>query len=61
MIGGRETGFFYENTSSQSTDSVKNPVSLVGVRNSCIIHIDSNRSHSPKNSPHPHKHLPPHR
>ena len=31
--GGPETGFFYENTSSQSTDSVKNPVSLVEVDN----------------------------
>ncbi len=29
-----ETGFFDENTSLQSTDSVKNPVSLVGVDNS---------------------------
>lgn len=31
---GSETGFLYENTSSQSTDSVKNPVSLVEVDNS---------------------------
>ena len=31
---GPETGFFHENTSSQSTDSVKNPVSLVEVDNS---------------------------
>ncbi|MEG3848521.1 ATP-binding protein [Microcoleus sp. herbarium19] len=31
---GSETGFFEENTSSQSTDSVKNPVSLVEVDNS---------------------------
>lgn len=32
--GGSETGFFHENTSLQSTDSVKNPVSLVEVDNS---------------------------
>ena len=32
--GGPETGFFYENTSLWPTDSVKNPVSLVGVRKS---------------------------
>ena len=31
---GPETGFFHENTSSQSTDSVKNPVSSVEVDNS---------------------------
>ena len=31
--GGSETGFFDENTSLQSTDSVKNPVSLVEVDN----------------------------
>ena len=31
--GGSETGFFHENTSLQSTDSVKNPVSLVEVDN----------------------------
>jgi len=33
--GGRETGFFSENTSFSPADSLKNPVSLVGVRNSC--------------------------
>jgi hypothetical protein len=33
--GGSETGFFYENTSFSPTDSVKNPVSLVGVRKLC--------------------------
>ena len=32
--GDSETGFFHENTSLQSTDSVKNPVSLVEVDNS---------------------------
>ena len=32
--GGSETGFFHEITSLQSTDSVKNPVSLVEVDNS---------------------------
>ena len=31
---GPETGFFYENTSLQPAPKVKNPVSLVGVRNS---------------------------
>ncbi|MDQ2097345.1 MAG: glycerol-3-phosphate acyltransferase [Tychonema bourrellyi B0820] len=36
-IGKSETGFFYENTSSPSADSVKNPVSLVGVRKSCEL------------------------
>ena len=36
-IGESETGFFYENTSSPSADSVKNPVSLVGVRKSCEL------------------------
>ncbi|MGB7709291.1 MAG: TaqI-like C-terminal specificity domain-containing protein [Microcoleus sp.] len=35
--GDSETGFFYDNTSSQPTDSVKNPVSSIGVRNSCAI------------------------
>ncbi|MGB8691527.1 MAG: chromosome partitioning protein ParB [Microcoleus sp.] len=30
-----ETGFFYENTSSQPSDSIKNPVSLVEVPKSC--------------------------
>ncbi len=32
--GGPETGFFHENTSLQSTDSVKNPVSSIAVDNS---------------------------
>jgi len=31
-MGAGETGFFYENISLQPPDSVKNPVSLVGVR-----------------------------
>jgi phosphohistidine swiveling domain-containing protein len=39
--GGSETGFFYENTSLQPADSVKNPVSLVEVRNSCEIETSS--------------------
>jgi len=34
MDGGSETRVFYENTSLQSTDSVKNPVSSMGVDNS---------------------------
>jgi len=29
MHGGPETGFFYENTSLRSADSVKNPVSSI--------------------------------
>jgi DNA-binding Xre family transcriptional regulator len=33
-VRGSETGFFHENTSSQSTDSIKNPVSSMGVDNS---------------------------
>ncbi|MEG4894038.1 hypothetical protein QUA89_10270 [Microcoleus sp. F10-B4] len=33
--GGPETGFFYENTSLWPADSIKNPVSLVGVRKPC--------------------------
>ncbi len=33
--GAPETRFFYENTSFESTDSLKDPVSLVGIPNSC--------------------------
>jgi len=39
--GVSETGFFYENTALQPVDSVKNPVSLVGVRNSCLANNSS--------------------
>ncbi len=35
LVESPETGFFYENTSSQPADSIKNPVSLVEVPNSC--------------------------
>ena len=39
-IGESETGFFYENTSLQPADSLKNPVSLVGVRKSGLSYFD---------------------
>ena len=35
LVERPETGFFEENTSSQPADSIKNPVSLVEVPNSC--------------------------
>ena len=35
LVENQETGFLYENTSSQPADSRKNPVSLVEVPNSC--------------------------
>ena len=35
LVENQETGFLYENTSSQPADSIKNPVSLVEVPNSC--------------------------
>lgn len=35
LVENPETGFFYENTSSQPADSIKNPVSLVEVPKSC--------------------------
>ena len=31
-MGAQKPGFFYDNISLQPADSVKNPVSLVGVR-----------------------------
>jgi hypothetical protein len=35
VVEHQETGFLYENTSSQPADSIKNPVSLVEVPNLC--------------------------
>lgn len=35
LVENQETGFLYENTSSQPADSIKNPVSLVEVPNLC--------------------------
>jgi len=35
LVENPETGFLYENTSSQPADSIKNPVSLVEVPNLC--------------------------
>jgi ParB family chromosome partitioning protein len=35
LVDNPETGFLYENTSSQPADSIKNPVSLVEVPNLC--------------------------
>jgi len=35
LVENPETGFLYENTSSQPVDSIKNPVSLVEVPNLC--------------------------
>ncbi|AFZ08226.1 ParB domain protein nuclease [Oscillatoria nigro-viridis PCC 7112] len=35
LVENPETGFFYENTSSQPADLIKNPVSLVEVHNLC--------------------------
>ncbi|MGB8691445.1 MAG: caspase family protein, partial [Microcoleus sp.] len=58
--GGSETGFFYENTLLQSADSVKNPVSLVGMRKSCLYNLAARTSisnnqqiKSSENSPSP--------
>jgi ParB family chromosome partitioning protein len=44
LVDNPETGFLYENTSSQPADSIKNPVSLVEVPNLCENEISKESS-----------------
>jgi ParB family chromosome partitioning protein len=44
LVDNPETGFLYENTSSQPADSIKNPVSLVEVPNLCENEISQESS-----------------